>query len=67
MELVKKLENCIIYKKKSGRFAVMSNNKKFINGEEKANILHKEGLIKLTEPKKEEVVEEAAAEETEQA
>lgn len=65
MKVVKKLENMKIFKKENGRFAVKNAQGKFVNGEEKAQILLKEGLIKLSEPKKEEApVEEPASEET---
>lgn len=62
METVKNTENYTIFKKKSGRFAVKGANKKFINGAEKAEILNKEGLIKLSKPA-EKPAEEAPAEE----
>lgn len=47
MELVKKVGNAKIYKKRSGRFAVEGKSGKAINGEEKAKILAEAGLIKI--------------------
>lgn len=49
-----------IKKKRSGRYAVVKQGQ-YVNGEEKAKILHAEGLIKLTPPSKK---EEAPAEES---
>ena len=40
-----------IIKKRSGRYAVMSSNGKYINGDAKTAILIKEGLIKKLTPK----------------
>lgn len=63
MESVKKTKEHEIFKKRSGRFAVRNAEKKWINGTDKANILHAAGLIKLTPPtKKEEPAAEAPAE-----
>ena len=63
MELVKKVGENTIYKKRSGRFGVQAKNKKWINGDDKTAILLDAGLIKVSKaaPKK---VEEAPAEET---
>ncbi|MEX0797885.1 MAG: hypothetical protein WD025_00470 [Bacteriovoracaceae bacterium] len=61
MELVKDTENYAIYKKRNGRYAVKGPNKKWINKDEKAQILSKEGLIKLSKPS-EKPAEEAAPE-----
>lgn len=61
MEKVKSTENYTIFKKRSGRFAV-KGARKFINGTEKAEILAKEGLIKVSkaaEKPAEEAVESA--------
>lgn len=62
MELVKKVGENTIYKKRSGRFGVQTKNKKWINGDDKSKILLDAGLIKLSKaaPKP---VEEAPAEE----
>jgi len=60
----KKTEYKII-QKRSKRWAVIGKDGNYINGEEKVNILIKEGKIKVAKPKKkkvEEPVEEAAAE-----
>lgn len=45
-----------LIKKRSGRYAVLSKDGKYINGEEKVKILSKEGVIKLSKasPKQEE-------------
>ena len=51
----------IIEKKRSGRYAVIAKNGKYINGDEKTEILLKEGLIK--KPAKKAPAPEAAAEE----
>lgn len=59
MESVKKTKDFIIYKKRSGRHAVLDMNQNFIKGEDKTKILLKEGLIKLSPKKKK---EEPAAE-----
>jgi hypothetical protein len=40
-----------IEKKRSGRFAVVGQNGKYINGEEKVKILVSEGLVKLATKK----------------
>jgi hypothetical protein len=40
-----------VEKKRSGRYAVIGKNGKFINGQEKVEILQKEGLIKKLTPK----------------
>jgi bisphosphoglycerate-independent phosphoglycerate mutase (AlkP superfamily) len=59
MQKLKKANEYTILKKRSGRYAVMDQSKKFIRGEEKVKVLLKEGLIKLTAPKAKE--EPAAA------
>lgn len=52
-----------IKKKRSGRYAVIDNNKKYINGDKKVKILTKEGLLKKSKaaPKKEAAQEGEAA------
>ncbi|MCO4753248.1 MAG: hypothetical protein KC478_02145 [Bacteriovoracaceae bacterium] len=65
MEKVKATENYTIFKKKSGRYGVKGSNKKWINGDEKAQILSTEGLIKLSKAA-EKPAEEAAEESTEE-
>lgn len=66
MEQVKNTENYTIFKKRSGRFAVKGANKKFVNGAEKAEILAKEGLVKVSKAA-EKPAEEAPAEESAEA
>lgn len=59
MEAIKKDKAYTILKKRSGRYAVLNQDKQFVKAEEKTKILLKEGLIKLSTPKKKE--EPAAA------
>jgi hypothetical protein len=56
-----------LIEKRNKRWAVIGKDGNYINGEEKVNILVKEGKIKVAKPKKkvEEPVEEAAPEEIE--
>lgn len=49
-----------IQKKRSGRYAVVGRNGKFINGDEKLKILITEGLVKAAAPK-EKAAEQAEA------
>lgn len=70
MEVVKKTDDHVIVKKRSGRYGVRDASKKWVGGDEKVKILADAGLI--TPPKKKETpppeAEEAAAEEaTEEA
>ncbi len=52
MEQVKTTGTHLIYKKKSGRYAVKDgSSKQWVNGDDKAAILLAEGLIKRPEPK----------------
>ncbi len=56
-------------KKRSGRYAVIGKNGKYINGDAKVEILLKEGIIKKQASKKkkvEETAEEKAEEKTEE-
>ena len=62
MEVVKKVNDLSIVKKRSGRYGVMDAKGKWVNGEDKVKVLLAEGLIKVSEPKK---VEEPVAEEAE--
>jgi hypothetical protein len=62
METVKTTDNYTIIKKRSGRYGVMTNKKKWINGDEKAKILADEGLIKLSVAAPAPVEEEASTE-----
>jgi hypothetical protein len=65
MELVKKVGDNKIYKKKSGRFGVQNKKNKWINGDDKATILLEAGLIKVSKAAAK-PVEEAAPEATEE-
>ena len=70
MDVVKESADYKVFKKKSGRFAVKNKDGKWVNGADKAAILSKEGLIKLSAPKKKEeppAEEEAAPAATEDA
>lgn len=60
MEVVKKTEDYIIYKKRSGRYGVKNSAGKWINGNDKTNILVEAGLIKAAPVKAPEPVEEEA-------
>ena len=66
VKVVKETKEYKIVEKRSGRFGVLKpNTRTWINGEEKQAILLKEGLIKVSEPAKEEApAEEPATEET---
>ncbi len=65
MEVVKQTKEHTIIKKRNGRFGVKDAKGKWINKDEKVNVLLAEGLIKVAAPKKEEpVAEEEPAEET---
>ena len=62
MKQVKKTAEYIIFERNDKRHAIKGNNGKFINGDEKVEILQKEGLLKKPEPKKaEESAEETSA------
>jgi|GEM_PF-3379975 len=63
MEVVKTSGDYKILKKRSGRYGVKGKDGKWLNGAEKAQLLAKEGLIKLAPAKKkEEPAAEAPAE-----
>jgi len=65
MQLEKKTATHKIFKRKDGRFAVVTKKGNAVNAEEKIEILIAEGLVTKPEPKAEpEVAEEAPAEET---
>lgn len=67
METIKSTEKHTIFKKKNGRFAVRGSKRKWVNGDEKRDILLANGLIKITKASpKAAPVEEAAAEESAQ-
>lgn len=61
MELVKKTDDYVIYKKKSERYAVKNTKREWVNGDEKLKVLLSEKLVKAAPPKK---AAEAPAEET---
>lgn len=65
MKLVKKTAEYSVYLRRDGRHAVRGANGKWINGDDKVEVLYKEELLKKPEPKAEEVEEEAPAEEAE--
>ena len=62
MEVVKKSGDYKIFKKRSGRYGVKSKDGKWVNGAQKAEILNKEGLIKVSVKKAAPVEEPPAAE-----
>lgn len=64
MEIIKTAGQYTIVKKRSGRFGVKDQRGRWVNGDEKVKVLLAEGLIKVTEPKKEEPAAEESAEET---
>ncbi len=62
MEKVKKVNEFEIFKKRSGRHAVLNTKtNKLVAGQEKAEVLLKAGVIKLTPPKAKEAAAEAPA------
>jgi len=62
MKAIKKTAEYTVFERKDKRYAVQSNKRKAINGEEKINILIAEGLREAPKPKPAEP--EAAAEES---
>lgn len=62
MEKVKSTNEYQIFKKRSGRFAVVGKGGKYVNGEAKRDILAAEKLIKTMAAKKAPEVEAPAAE-----
>ncbi len=69
MEVVKSTKAYTVFKKRNGRYGVKKTNGSWINGDEKVQILLKEGLIKVAEPKVEAPAtdEESSSEENSQA
>ncbi len=63
MEIVKKTDDYVIYRKRNGRLAVKNADRKWVNGEDKVKILLAEGLIRLDEPKAAPTEEAEASEE----
>lgn len=64
MKAIKKTKEYTIFEKRSGRFAVKNDKKKWVNGDDKVRILVEEKLLKVTLPAPK---EEPAPEETETA
>lgn len=63
MKTVKQTAEYTIFKRKDGRHAIRGNNRKWINGDAKVEILYAEALLKKPEPKAEAPAEEEAASE----
>tara|TARA_R110000868_G_scaffold41417_1_gene141636 strand:- start:170 stop:382 length:213 start_codon:yes stop_codon:yes gene_type:complete len=63
MKTVKTTAEYTIFQRNDERYAVRGAGQKWINGDDKVEILIKEGLRKAPEPKAEPVAEEPAAEE----
>ena len=63
METVKKTDEYTVFKKRSGRYGVKNSSGKWINSNEKVQILVNEGLLKVAVPTEEAPVVEAPAEE----
>ena len=51
MKTIKKTAEYVIFQRKDGRYAVQNTKRKSINGDEKTEILNKEGLITLPKSK----------------
>ena len=66
MKLVKKAEEYTVFQKRSGRYAVRTSERAWVNGPDKITILLEAGLIKASLPKEtpEEPVIESANEES---
>ena len=67
MKEIKSVGENKIFEKKSGRYAIKGADKKYINGDDKAKLLAKAGLVKIPEPKAapvEEAAPEVVADET---
>lgn len=64
MKVVKKTAEYTVFLRNDKRHAVRGTNRKWINGDDKVEILIKEGLMKKPEPKP---AEPEAAEETAEA
>lgn len=62
MKLVKKTDAYSVYQKRSGRYGVKNTQGKWVNAQDKVEILSKEKLITLpkSKPKEEAPAEEAA-------
>ncbi len=62
VKLVKKTAEYSIFLRRDERHAVKGNTGKWINGDDKVEILYKEELLKKPEPKEEPAAEEEAVE-----
>ena len=58
MKSVKKTEKYEVLQKRSGRYAVRGENKKWVNGDDKVKILIAEGLVTAPVKKEEPAAEE---------
>ena len=63
MKTVKQTAEYTIFKRNDDRYAIRDNNRKWINGDAKVEILYAEALLKKPEPKAEAPAEEVASEE----
>ena len=65
MKEIKSSGDYKIFEKKSGRYAVIDSNKKYVNGDDKAKIIADAGLVTIpvSKPKEPEPAEETAADE----
>jgi len=66
MKQVKKTPEHQIYEKRSGRYAVKDQNKRWVNGDDKVKVLLEAGLLSLAakKPAEPETDADATAEET---
>lgn len=60
MEKVKTTKEYTIFKKRNGKYAILNNEKKYIHGQDKIQILLKEKLLELCAPKAKEADAPAA-------
>lgn len=67
MKFAKRTAEYVVLKRADGRYAVKGADGKFINGDDKVNILIAEGLRTAPEPKAEAPAPEEAAEESDAA
>jgi hypothetical protein len=66
MQTVKKTADYQIFKKRSGRYCVQTKDQAWVKGDDKLQILVKEGFVKISAPKKK-AEEPAAADNSTQA
>lgn len=62
MKTIKQTAEYVIFQRRDGRYAVKNSKRKAINGDEKTDILNKEGLITLPKSKPAEAPVEEVAE-----